>query len=240
MTNPATITDEELDLLAEGELSHAERAELFCRLDEHPARWKDCALAILEAQSLRKSLHEGLADQPIASTMPGISSQRSALPQSVLRFSTAATVLFVLTAGALAGYWLGHSRGSAVSPVQLALETIPPNSSSLEPADDALQIAVRSTLSWLNVPDEELMAVVRIEDEEGTRIVPIVASPTLAEQLRQISAVPLTPQQIQAANQHGWNVIQHPQLIAIEGPAEKSKVVGVRMVRYKFAGSEAI
>lgn len=240
MTNPPTITDEELDLLAEGELSHAERADLFCRLDEDPARWKDCALAILEAQSLRKSLREGLADQPITQTIPGIISQRSARSQSVLCISTAATVLFVLTAGTLAGYWLGHSRGSTVAPGQLASENISPKSSSLEAADDALQAAVRSTLSWLNVPDEKLLAVVRIEDGAGTRIVPIVASPTLANQLRKIPAVPLSPQRIQEANQYGWNVIQHPQLIAIEGPAEKSQVAGVRMVRYKFAGSEAI
>jgi anti-sigma factor RsiW len=240
MTNRPTITDEELDLLAEGELSHAERADLFRRLDENPSHWKDCALAILEAQSLRKSLRQSLADQPMAQALPGGTTRRSARSQRIMHFGTAVAVVLVLAAGTLAGYWMGHSSGSAVLPGQLASETMPPTSARPEPADEALPIAVRSTLSWLNVPDEKLLALVRIEDGEGARIVPIVASPTLADQLRLIPPVALRPEQIRQANQHGWNIIQHPQFIAIEGPAEKSKVVAVQMVRYKFAGSEAI
>ncbi len=252
MTNQPTITDEELDLLAEGELSNAERADLFHRLDEDPARWKTCALAILEAQSLRKSLREGLADQPIAQTLSSAAirvgetssrsfvTRRSDRPQSVWRLWTAAAALLLLAVGTLAGYWVGHTRGSVVSPGQLASETIPPKTNRPEPADDGLQTAVRTTLSWLNVPDEKLLAVVRIGEGERARFVPIVASPTLADQLRQIPPVALSPEQIRQANQHGWNIIQHPQFITIEGPAEKSKVVAVQMVRYKVAGREAI
>jgi hypothetical protein len=251
MTKQPTITDEELDLLAEGELTPEERLDLFRRLDDDPWQWKKCALAILEAQSLRKSLREGLEDQQIVQTMSGASqlsetSSRTLLtrhsdrPQSGLRLWTAAAILLVLTTGTLAGYWMGHSRASIDSPPRLASEKSPLKSNRPDPADDALQIAVQSTFSWLNVPDEKLLAVVRIGEGEDARSIPIVASPTLADQLRQIPAVSLSPQQIRQANQHGWNIIQHPQFIAIEGPAEKSKVVAVQMVRYKFAGSEAI
>ena len=240
MTNPPTITDEELDLLAEGELSHADRADLFRRLDEDPARWKDCALAMLEARALRKSLRECLADQPMAQALPAVMAETSSRSRRGFHFWTAATVFLMVIGGTLAGYWMGHSRGSTVLPREVASEKMPPKSHKQEPADDDFQIAVRSTLSWLNLPDEKLLAVVRIGEGDGARIVPIVASPTLADQLRKIPAVPLSPEQIRQANQHGWNIIQHPQFIAIEGPAEKTKVVAVRMVRYKFAGTEAI
>lgn len=251
MTNQPTITDEELDLLAEGELLPEERADLFRRLDADPCQWKKCALAILEAQSLRRTLCEVLNDQQIIQMMSGASRLAEASSHSlmtrhpdrlsrVLRFWKVAAVLLVLTAGTLTGYWMGHSRGSTDSPGQLASEEVRPKSNRHEPPHNVDQIAARVTLSWLNVPDEKLLAIVRIGEGEEARFIPIVASPTLADQLRQIPAVPLSPRQIRQANQHGWNIIQHPQFIAIEGPAETSKVVAVQMVRYKFAGSEAI
>lgn len=46
----------EFDLLADGELSEAQRRELLGRLDEQPEGWRRCALAFLEAQDWRREL----------------------------------------------------------------------------------------------------------------------------------------------------------------------------------------
>jgi hypothetical protein len=49
--------DERLfDLLVDGELSTAERRELFARLDQRPESWRRLALAFVEAQSWRSDL----------------------------------------------------------------------------------------------------------------------------------------------------------------------------------------
>jgi len=45
-----------LDLLADGELSLAEERTLRSRLDESPAGWRQCALTLWEARTLRKEL----------------------------------------------------------------------------------------------------------------------------------------------------------------------------------------
>jgi hypothetical protein len=50
------VTDRQLDLLVEGELSATDYAELLRRLDRVPGAWRRCALAFLEAQALRQEL----------------------------------------------------------------------------------------------------------------------------------------------------------------------------------------
>ena len=62
MNRLINVTNEELDLLAEGELSAEKRRDLFRRLDEHPTQWKECALAVLETQAVRSSLEHSLRE----------------------------------------------------------------------------------------------------------------------------------------------------------------------------------
>ncbi len=51
-----------LDRLAAGDLDHAARRELFVWLDREPARWRRCALALLEARELEQALGDWTAE----------------------------------------------------------------------------------------------------------------------------------------------------------------------------------
>ena len=54
--NLEQVTQLELDWLAEGEMNADERQQLLARLDHTPDGWKRCAFALLESQSLGRSL----------------------------------------------------------------------------------------------------------------------------------------------------------------------------------------
>lgn len=51
-----TLSDEQLDLLVDGELNDAQQRELLRRFEEEPGAWRRCALAFLESQYWKKSL----------------------------------------------------------------------------------------------------------------------------------------------------------------------------------------
>lgn len=249
MSQPRIVSDEELDLLAEGELSREERADLFRRLDQQPQTWKSCALALLESQSLRATLRASLPEHgrsPSAHPLNliSLSQPESSRPGRNLlsshRLWSSGMVILTLIAASLGGYSLGRLKPETKRSEPSVVEKVPPQPSRVPPVEDPFQTVTRSTLNWLNVGDEELLAVVRLDEGPEARYVPIVASPKLADRLRQIPQTPLSPQRIQQANQRGWNVLQHPQLIAIDRPAAETEVVPVQMVRYKFAGRDAM
>lgn len=259
MNEQRTVTDEELDLLAEGELSVDKRTDVFRRLDEQPWQWKNCALAILEAKALRDSLRGSLEEHPLSvngrEPTPEYSPLTETLPPAPQRQLTrhsshhdrkrfgwllAVSVLLAMTIGSLMGYRLGDSVRTVASIRDQPLETQELPTDLDEGQQSPMQAATQAMRQWLNVGDETLLAVVRLEDGEEVRLVPIVSSRTLADQLLKIPAVPVSPQQIQRANRAGWNILQHRQLIAIDRPEAEPEIVPVQMVRYKFAGREAI
>lgn len=63
----APITDEDLDRLADGELSPSEERELLRALNASPEDWRRCALAMVEAQTLRREL--GVLASPATATV---------------------------------------------------------------------------------------------------------------------------------------------------------------------------
>jgi hypothetical protein len=62
---------EDLDLLADGELPEAQRAELFVRLDEAENGWRLCAQALLESRMISESLRPATAERPPIRSFPG-------------------------------------------------------------------------------------------------------------------------------------------------------------------------
>jgi hypothetical protein len=189
MNNQRTVTDEELDVLAEGELSLDQRTDLFRRLDKEPWQWKNCALAILETQAVRESLRGCLAEnrtavdripQPVA-----LASQPSHRSRLTGGWMLVASVLLALAAGSLAGYQWADSRQSphSLTTPDLAVDREPED--IREPEYNPMQAVAQSTLSWLNVRDEKLLALVRLDDGGKSRFVPIVSSETLADRLQE-------------------------------------------------------
>ncbi len=101
----------QFDRLADGELSGNERRELLESLDASPARWRDCALVLIEANALRRSMQKVAAgDLTNASPMPMSTSELPTKPRAAaLRsrgvwFATAASIAIAFVAG---HFWNG-------------------------------------------------------------------------------------------------------------------------------------
>ncbi len=62
-----------LDLLADEELSPAEERELLAQLDQVPGGWRRCALALLEARSWQRALHDWPVGAPSEPPTPSSS-----------------------------------------------------------------------------------------------------------------------------------------------------------------------
>ncbi|TWT85396.1 hypothetical protein Pla123a_02030 [Posidoniimonas polymericola] len=63
------ILDQDLDRLADGELSPAERRELLQALESSPTDWRRCALAFVESQVLREEFRALTGESPACATV---------------------------------------------------------------------------------------------------------------------------------------------------------------------------
>lgn len=99
------------DRLATGELSDAERAEVFDWCNEDPWRWRDCALAFLEAQSWGEVMSEWTKEaDPLPVADRYVSAGQAALPVWRRWAALAATLVIVFFAGAGMHDWMLRSR----------------------------------------------------------------------------------------------------------------------------------
>jgi hypothetical protein len=111
-----------LDLLADNELSPAERRELLLRLDTVPDGWRRCALALLEAQSWKEDFR-AIARSAACPAVEGPRrrSLRSKLARLVPYFATAVSLAAALLLGFVGrDYWPTSGR-----PVERAVATSP-------------------------------------------------------------------------------------------------------------------
>jgi hypothetical protein len=118
------VSDQELDRLADGELSEPEYRDLLTRLEEAFTRedggpWRRCALALLEAQMLRKEAGEWMAGGPgceAPSGAPSMANRR--LPVGWPALAMACAVGFVAALAFSA--FLDGRQGHLPSPSGLA------------------------------------------------------------------------------------------------------------------------
>ena len=108
MNDPLINDDVLFDRLVDGELSAIERRELLASLDDRPDGWRRCALAFLEAQSIRGEMRR-LVD---AAAHPATLSETLALagataPMSRWRRSRLACASLAMAASLLVAFGLG-------------------------------------------------------------------------------------------------------------------------------------
>lgn len=128
------------DRLADGELSAAERRELLAQLDEMPGGWRQCALAFLEAQTLRQELGT-FASEALTTEVLTPESQQLAEPVSTTqRNNTFSPIWYAVAASALIAFGLGTLVRTADDSPQNQLATT--ESTSIEPAAPQLANAV--------------------------------------------------------------------------------------------------
>jgi len=120
-TNRPPTDDEALDLLVDGELDEARRRELLLRLEREPDGWRRCALAFLEAQSLRQEMRRMVrrpaAPPPRPRSVPG---RRWLNGRAGIVLAVAASFLIALGLGTLLRDFAARSGPAGPEPIQLA------------------------------------------------------------------------------------------------------------------------
>ncbi|HWB08713.1 MAG TPA: hypothetical protein VG826_05800 [Pirellulales bacterium] len=107
-----------IDRLAAGELDEALRRDLFIWLDDEPARWRRCALALLEA----RELEEAFGAWPSEALKPAVRLERA----RAVRL-TRPTALFALAASVMVAFSLGaFARGFFVASGPAVVESVAP------------------------------------------------------------------------------------------------------------------
>jgi hypothetical protein len=98
----------QLDRLADGELPAEDYRALLAALDEEPQGWRRCAMALLEAQALRKDLEllrgECLASPAKVVALPSMKTQRARRPWLTI-LAMAASFLIALPVGPYLVHW---------------------------------------------------------------------------------------------------------------------------------------
>ncbi len=161
------IDETELDLLVDGELDESKRRELLTRLEAAPHGWRRCALAFLEAQCLRESFAEALAEAvppaPVSKPTPSqpdpIDPARRPRRLSVVGAMAASFLV------ALAGVW--YLRGDGVP-------------SAMPPTVDVATHVATPTVDPKPAPEPLPTATAVQESSEPWQVVN-VGSPELAE-----------------------------------------------------------
>lgn len=121
-----------LDRLADGELGGDEYRRLLASLDDRPGGWKRCALALLEAQALRKELDGVVPDSNtigLAAASQTSRRGRARVNVNLVTLALAVTASFLLAFGL--GVWL---RGGLPVPRPGVAETVPPMTHAEKPA----------------------------------------------------------------------------------------------------------
>ncbi len=223
------VTQDELDLCSEGELSSDERQDLFRRLDEHPHQWRFCTLSALETVAVRASVTSVVTSENSKPAAP-IQAPAVRKPHRISVWIAALCCVMALGAGTAIGNRLA---GDSVATAHVE-ETPPAHGAELKIASDASRDKVLSILDRLNIEDEKLLAVVRFD---GDRLVPVVSSPRLESEMLRNAVKPIPPHQIKLAKRNGYHVSRQAQLLAIERPSRRTQIVPLQTVRYQFVGS---
>lgn len=248
-TELINVTDEELLLLSEGELSAAERSDLFLRLDMHPTQWRTCALGLLESraldgvlQELRNEVSNEFLHKAVASSDQCESrSQSTRVHQLRRRVASIAAMAACLIMALGTGLWIGKSQN-----LRVAAESEDPNqpmhfedqktTGSL--ADVEVQKKVERILDHLNIGDEQLLAIVEVDANGKRNHVPVINSQTLTKFVTRHPVAALPAAEIRAANRMGWHLTQEHQLLAIERADAKVQVVPIGFTRLKSVGRD--
>ncbi len=238
---PRPVANDEIDLLAEGELDANERRELIDRLEHSPGGWKQCALSFLESQSLRHSIdalvESGLAPRPTQTPVkPSVANQPTPA-ERICRQTLWLTAAIVLIAS---GIWIGASFGTptiTVAEANVAHRSVDGRLIVRETsATDLREFA--KCLSAINIPDSTVIAVVDVSTELAPRFVPIIRNRQLAQQLNALPELCVPEQANRELALAGWQIKLNRQVLAVTLPNGRSTIMPFDSMGYHYVGKE--
>ncbi|QDU28770.1 hypothetical protein ETAA8_38750 [Anatilimnocola aggregata] len=195
------------DRLVDGELSREEYRQLLQALDQHPAAWRQCAEAFLEAQAWRSDF-ESIRTPPAASvSQPVVAPEKKSLLQKDwLRMLLVAAASFLLAFVAAQAYWQS-TAGTTSAP-------IPPQLAETGPAENSPQ-SVPTKTNYRPVSSVNL-AVNRAGQENPELLQVPVFEPAAANDLLSNSRPALPDDLLEALTAEGHQVDRQRKLVPIE------------------------
>lgn len=239
------VFQDEIDLLAEGELDGKERQRLIEKLDQDPTGWKRCALALMESQALDQSLNslslETQSGVLVAPAKPSgkktDSLSRLSKTKRVISLAVAASVLLLV--GFIGGNAMPHNTTKpALADVMPRMNLDDPISQMVRENDPDFSRRIQIAMDSTGVSDSEIVALVGIQSENRADIVPIIKSEQLARQLIQIRDPQIPRKLASQLAQGGWHVRSQKQFVSIVKPNGETQTLPVGMLNYHFVGRE--
>ena len=208
-----------LDRLACGELDEVSRKNLLGWLDAEPLRWRDCALALLEAQAWNESLEHLDEKAPAMNKNSPISLRdKSQVPLALRWASLAAVLLIAFALGAL-------YRGSFLPESEMVVKK------QTLPAADHVTGAEESG---------PLMATVSLKPDLRSEIPATMQIPVRAVQNLEAaqSAAPISEYDRQKWERRGYQLTRERRYLPAQLPNGKKVVVPVEQVKANYVGSK--
>jgi hypothetical protein len=174
-----------LDKLADGELNDSEVRELLLTLEAQPDAWRRCALAFVEAQTLRRDLgsiaigRSANDDDVEYELVPARQASRGVRLPAVGRVALAASLLLAFTAGtSIHSLWPNQNSDPRGNAPQVLVATTDGNATETEGEPETTAGNANSTDDRPPMPRETLM--VSIPSDEGEAVqsveVPLIDS----------------------------------------------------------------
>jgi len=202
-----------LDRLADGELSREEYSELLTTLDHEEDGWKQCALAFLESQALRRDLRQIVAEPVAQSASPAQLPARSFHVWHSLQALALAACLGL-------AFWLG--RGS-VRPEDAELAVVQPPVAKIE------SIPSPQPEPWRQ---GKLTLVVNGPNGEPREMeLPVVDGSYVDPRAFLSRSATIPPDVVRAIEQSGHKIVRHREFMREPVDAEHEVVVPVDRLR---------
>jgi hypothetical protein len=105
--------------------------------------------------------------------------------------------------------------------------------------DPDVWLQVRSVVNQLSVADGRVVALVDITSPgNSSQIVPIIQSPTLAQQIAELPKPDLPPAYVEEVQRAGWRFHTSHQFLSFHYPDGRNQVLPVATHNYRYVGRE--
>ena len=225
-TNTLTGDQQLVELLADGELDEGRRRELLSRLDGMREGWKRCALAFLEAQTLRAALR-ARTQASRGTPQPALAPSRTSVAARVATWTGVAALAIVAFCS---GWLLRPSEKVAVVGAGPSIE---------READESIPPVAPGDRNGPRTSNLHLAGIVTLKvDDHGTPReieVPVLAGSD--DELRRLLEQPpaVEASVVQALERRGHKVAAHRQLVAVDLKDGRKLVFPIDQVDVRFA-----
>jgi len=239
-----------IDRLAADELDDDSRRALFAWLEHEPARWRRCALALLEAREMESAFDDWLGKSALGSTSPmgrkrPIASPRPSEPADerrganrqrrrgrIVMLAIAASVALAFGLGMAADRRLIARRAAPADPQAVAQVSRAADGGSRVESPQPGEIAAR---------DSQMSVVSGDGDEKGDGSGISQQSDTVASTPSSSGDEDLIPAYVKSQlERHGYRVDSRRQFVSVSLPDGRRALVPVERWKFSYVGNRAL